>query len=112
MTIAAPGYGILTTAAGGGYAFCYGTSFASPIAAGVAALVWSVNAELTAAEVTMNLEKSADDLGAAKFDTSFGWGRVNAGKAVGMAKPAAVSVVDAPTTIVRNHVTLHEQRPD
>jgi len=112
VTIAAPGYGILTTAAGGGYAFCYGTSFASPIAAGVAALVWSVNAELTAAEVTMILEKSADDLGAAKFDTSFGWGRVNAGKAVGMAKPAAVSVVDAPTTIVRNHVTLHEQRPD
>jgi len=51
----------------------------------VAALVWSVNAELTAAEVTMILEKSADDLGAAKFDTSFGWGRVNAGKAVGTA---------------------------
>jgi thermitase len=112
VTIAAPGYGILTTAVGGGYAFCYGTSFASPIAAGVAALVWSVNAELTAAEVAAILEKSADDLGSKGFDTSFGWGRVNAGNAVSMARPAVDSVVDAPAVITRSHETLHGQRPE
>ncbi len=99
VTVTAPGYGILTTAVGGGYAYCYGTSFASPIAAGVAALVLAVNPGLTAAEVTAILEKSSDDLGSKGFDTQFGWGRVNAGSAVSMAMPAVDSVVDAPAGI-------------
>jgi thermitase len=88
VTISAPGVSILTTVIGGGYAYCFGTSFASPIVAGVAALSLAINPSLTNAELTSILEKSADDLGTPGYDASFGWGRVNAMGAVSAAKKA------------------------
>ena len=88
VTISAPGASILTTVIGGGYAYCFGTSFASPIVAGVAALSLAINPALTNAELTAILEKSADDLGSPGFDASFGWGRVNAMAAVSAARQA------------------------
>ena len=59
-----------------------GTSLSAPIVAGVAALVISVNPRLTGAQVQDILKTSADDLGAPGWDPSYGWGRVNAYKAV------------------------------
>ncbi len=44
---------------------------------------------LTSSDVVNLLEQSADDLSAAGFDPSFGWGRVNAYRAVRAAQPAA-----------------------
>jgi subtilisin family serine protease len=82
IAISAPGAGILTTANGGGYAYWFGTSFSSPIVAGVAALSLAVNPSLTNAELLTILEKSADDIGPPGYGASFGWGRVNAFKAV------------------------------
>jgi len=82
IAIAAPGSSILTTTNGGGYAFWFGTSFASPIVAGVAALTLAVNPSLTNAEVVAILESTADHPGGAGFDPYFGWGRVNALNAV------------------------------
>ena len=88
VTISAPGVSILTTVIGGGYAYCFGTSFASPIVAGVAALSLAINPALTNAELASILEKSADDLGSPGYDAYFGWGRVNAKGAVAAAKKA------------------------
>jgi thermitase len=82
LDLAAPGSGIFTTANGGGYRSISGTSFAAPIVAGVAALVLSVNPALSAAQVQDILTQSADDLGTAGYDTDYGYGRVNAYKAV------------------------------
>jgi hypothetical protein len=48
----------------------------------VAALVISVNPSLTGAQVQNILKQSADDLGAPGWDPSYGYGRVNAYKAV------------------------------
>src|SRR6185369_5317556 len=50
--------------------------------AGVAALVLSVNPNLTPNQVQDILKQSADDFGLPVWDSSYGWGRVNAGRAV------------------------------
>jgi thermitase len=89
ITLSAPGTSILTTANGGGYGFWSGTSFASPIAAGVAALILSVNPALTNQQVLDILKQTADRPSGAGTapDTYFGWGRVNAYRAVLAAEP-------------------------
>ena len=82
IALAAPGAGILTTMNGGGYSFWSGTSFSSPIAAGVAALCLAVNPALTNSGLVSLLEQTADDLGPPGRDASFGYGRINAYRAV------------------------------
>lgn len=85
ITLSAPGNYILTTNRGGGYGQWYGTSFASPIAAGVAALVLSVRPAMDRDTLLNILQQNSDDLGTLGFDNSFGYGRVNAYKAVNAA---------------------------
>jgi thermitase len=80
--LTAPGVDVFTTDAGGGYASATGTSFASPLAAGLAALVWSASPAFSAAQVFAAIRNSADDLGAAGPDRSYGGGRINAYKAI------------------------------
>lgn len=89
LDLATPGVGILSTDRTGtaGYtsgseATVQGTSFASPYAAGVAALTLSQNPFLTVKEVETLVRTNTDDYGSPGFDTSFGWGCVNANKAV------------------------------
>lgn len=64
-----------------------GTSFASPYTAGVAALVLSVAPGLTSAEVETIMETTCVDMGTPGYDTSYGWGHVNAFAAVTAALP-------------------------
>jgi thermitase len=82
IDLVAPGC-VTTTTNGGGYAGACGTSFSAPVVAGVAALVLSANPNLSASQVTNILQSSADDLGSNGWDTTFGFGRVNAARAVG-----------------------------
>lgn len=86
VDIAAPGASIYTTARGGGYASVSGTSFSSPIAAGLGALILSVNPNLTNAQVVEILRQNADDLGTAGFDPLFGYGRINVYKSLSAAR--------------------------
>jgi subtilisin len=87
VELAAPGVEIYSTALGGGYGSGSGTSFASPHAAGAAALVIAAGATddnangRTNDEVRAVLMQSADDLGAAGRDALYGWGLVNAARA-------------------------------
>jgi len=62
-----------------------GTSVSCPIVAGVAALVLSVDPDLTNLEVQRILYHSAHDLGEPGWDEYYGWGRVDARAAVEMA---------------------------
>lgn len=89
IDISAPGTYILTTSRGGGYGNWNGTSFSSPITAGVAALILSANPSLTNVQVVDILTQSADDLGSTGFDTYFGYGRVNAFQSTQAALDAA-----------------------
>jgi subtilisin family serine protease len=64
------------------YVYESGTSMACPHVAGLAALVWSANPELSNLEVRAIIESTAEDKGAAGWDPIFGHGRVNARLAV------------------------------
>jgi subtilisin family serine protease len=66
----------------GDYALLSGTSMASPHASGVAALVRGKNPSLTPDQVRAILRSSVDDKGAPGWDPLYGYGRVNALKAV------------------------------
>jgi subtilisin family serine protease len=66
------------------YRYTGGTSDACPITAGVAALILSVEPNLTNDEVRHFLEQSAKDLGAPGWDQYYGWGRVDARAALDM----------------------------
>ncbi|MGH2379214.1 MAG: S8 family serine peptidase, partial [Candidatus Limnocylindria bacterium] len=64
------------------YAAFSGTSQAAPLVAGLAALLWSAEPELSRAEVIERIRGTADDLGPEGRDDSYGDGRVNALRAV------------------------------
>ena len=60
----------------------YGTSFAAPIVTGTAALVWQAFPWMSASNVQQTILTTATDLGEAGVDPIYGWGMVNADKAV------------------------------
>lgn len=64
-----------------------GTSAACPQVAGVAALMFSVNPDLTEVQVRTTLQNTARDLGASGFDNTYGYGLVNAFAAVNAILP-------------------------
>jgi thermitase len=99
IDISAPGNNILTTMTGGGYGSWYGTSFSSPITAGVAALVLALKPGLSNSALVSLLEQNADDFGTAGWDQYFGYGQVNAYKAV-LAAGAVVTDTTPPSVSI------------
>jgi thermitase len=89
LDVVAPGSDILSTYIGGtgpsGYTYFSGTSMAAPFVSGVAALIKAVNPNLSPATVTDIIRRSATDLGVPGFDDYYGYGLVNADKAVDLA---------------------------
>jgi hypothetical protein len=86
VDVSAPGVAIATTTRGGGYGTPSGTSFSSPVGAGVVALMLAANPGLRAADVEAIFAATAVDLGDAGWDAAFGHGRVNARAAVEAAR--------------------------
>jgi len=78
----APAVNIESTAMGGGYSAPSGTSFATPLANGVAAMIFAQNPGMGAQAVEDALYATCDDIGAPGNDSTFGWGRVNLRRAV------------------------------
>jgi len=64
------------------YGYMAGTSMAAPHVSGIVGLILSVNPNLTPAEVRSIIQQTADDKGPANFDTLYGYGRVNAYRAL------------------------------
>jgi thermitase len=93
VSLAAPGTGIWTTNNALGYSAWNGTSFASPVSAGVAGLMMAARPDLSAEQIEKLLFQTSVDLGAAGRDPVFGYGRVNAAAAVAAAR-ALVNTVD------------------
>lgn len=94
VDIAAPGANILTLQGANSYSNWNGTSFSSPITAGVVALMAATNGTLNNVSLVDTLLANADDRGIAGYDESFGYGRVNARRAV----EASLGVVPVDTT--------------
>lgn len=86
VDLTAPGVGIRTTYKDGGYVSYSGTSFSSPMTAGVAALMVAANPNITPDEIEQGLFSTATDIGAAGDDVVFGHGLINAQAAVNYAQ--------------------------
>jgi serine protease len=73
--------GIWSSYINGSYAMLQGTSMATPQVTGAAAVVASKTG-LRGSALRTRLQSTADDIGAAGYDTRFGNGRVNVYRAV------------------------------
>ncbi|MFN8671049.1 MAG: S8 family peptidase [Candidatus Sericytochromatia bacterium] len=93
ISVAAPGVSILSTMPtyettmtemekNKGYDFLDGTSMACPMVAGLAGLILSRYPNYTPQEVKAKLESTATDIGKPGFDNEYGYGLINAYKAV------------------------------
>ncbi len=84
IDVSAPGDQIYSTARSdiAPYENRSGTSMSSPYVAGLAALLWGNNPDLTAADVRTIIENTAEDKGTGGYDVEFGHGRVNAFQAL------------------------------
>lgn len=87
VCLAAPGVAINSTFLSNDYICMWGTSMATPFVAGVAALIRSRFPYMTRDLVQAQLQLT-DDLGDPGFDVYYGFGRVNARKAVEEAPPS------------------------
>lgn len=97
IALAAPGVSIYSTYKGGSYASMSGTSMACPHVSGAAALAWASG--LTSAQAVRDrLTTTAEDLGAKGFDTSYGYGLVDAQRAAG-GSGGGTTPVDNPPTV-------------
>jgi thermitase len=78
VTVSAPGKNIYTTWPSNGYSYKGGTSYASPMVAGLAALMLSIDQTLSPSEVKNRIINSSHDFGSSGHDHYYGHGRINA----------------------------------
>ncbi|MDO8496105.1 MAG: S8 family serine peptidase, partial [bacterium] len=78
IDIVAPGVNVYSSLLGNNYGTKSGTSMATPVVSGIAALIKTTNPSLTVSELEQKITSTACDLGPAGKDTTFGWGRINA----------------------------------
>ena len=98
VDVCAPGSSIDATAPNNDYVLSSGTSFSSPIAAGVAALVKTQSPNLTVDELREQVRATSDDISSrnstVRFRGKIGKGRVNAFRAL-TEQPPSVRIVNA-----------------
>ncbi|MBS3053669.1 MAG: S8 family peptidase [Candidatus Aenigmarchaeota archaeon] len=82
VDITAPGVGIYSSWLGNSYKTASGTSMATPMVSGVVALIKAAHPGYSVSQVENALFTTAKDLGTAGKDSTYGWGRVVASKAV------------------------------
>lgn len=83
-----------------GYDTYDGTSMATPHVSGAAALIWSANTSWTNAQIRNALTATAQDLGAAGRDTSYGYGLIQAKSALNYLSSTPVQSLNV--TVVTN----------
>ncbi len=102
--VAAPAENLLGGLPSGGYAEWAGTSGATPIVAGVAALIRSKWPEMSAKQVINRIVSTAKDSGAAGKDPLYGFGVLNAEAALKDSVPeAAVNPLGSISDWIRVH---------
>jgi thermitase len=102
IDVVAPGLYVWSTILGGYYGSGSGTSYSSPITAGLAALIFSLNPSFTPAVVEGLIGSTCLDLGVAGADSVYGFGLIQADAAVSKAyssmgnlPPVAVATADS-----------------
>jgi subtilisin family serine protease len=100
VDVAAPGVDILSTKRYPvDYGLMDGTSMATPMVSGLAALIWTKYPSATSDQVWAAIRDGADDLGSPGRDSYFGWGRINAANSLwgGAITGSQAQVADRPT---------------
>lgn len=82
ISVAAPGENMLIALPNEGYGYGSGTSLSTPMVTGLAGLLFSQDAERTNSLVKQRIESTAVDLSPAGVDPAFGFGRIDAFRAV------------------------------
>lgn len=90
--ISAPGSSILSTDKGAAYTLKSGTSMATPVVSGAAALLYSVDPNITPKDAKNILYQSAEDIYTKGWDMQSGYGIVNAYGAVAMMQQYVTSL--------------------
>ncbi|MBT8399554.1 MAG: S8 family serine peptidase, partial [Rhodothermia bacterium] len=103
--VAALGVGVVLTDGGGQFTTGSGTSYATPIVAGVAAQVLQVNPFLSPIEVRDILRMTASQ--ATNPDNDLGWGIVDAAAAVAMAQGPLGNENEVPLTLTVGSVVAY-----
>jgi len=100
IDIVAPGVSIYTTTPTSTYGSWNGTSFAAPISAGLAALIFSINSSFTPADVEGFIFSTCVDLGVPGEDDLYGKGRIDAASAVAASSNGPSPDVTPPTSSI------------
>lgn len=83
IDVAAPGFNVVATYPGNRYVIDSGTSFAAPLVSGIASLVRAKRPRKAPGWVHRKLRRTARDAGPRGIDPYYGWGVVDAFRAVG-----------------------------
>jgi len=98
LSVTAPGVNVYSTYKGGTYATLSGTSMACPHVAGTVALILAKAAH-TPVEVRGILQKTAVDLGPLGWDSTYGYGRIDAYAAATTGTTPDFSISATPSTL-------------
>jgi subtilisin family serine protease len=98
LSVVAPGTSVYSTlpVTYGSYGYMTGTSMATPHVTGLAALIWSLSPGLTHDQVRDLIQSTTDDLGLAGWDGEYGYGRINAARAL----QSAITLQTLPAQVV------------
>src|SRR5213595_4114831 len=103
LDLAAPGDRILTLSGNNQVHYLRGTSFAAPFVTAAAALLLSVDPNLTNVELWNILNSTAvQPGGGVSYNTDYGWGVVNAWNAINALSQPFISVNAYPTSVSRS----------
>lgn len=106
ISVAAPSEELVGALPGGGYAQWNGTSGATPLVAGLVALVRSAHPELDAGNVINRITATATQVGSDAVSPIYGHGRINAAAAVTANVPA---VADNPAAQLEEWIRVYRR---
>lgn len=103
LELTAPGVNIYSTYIGNTYRASSGTSMATPVISGSAALLWSLYPKMTNGEIRLSLREMTDDLGDAGFDNEYGYGRIDLSKMLSILRvPSMYPRIQDAINVARN----------
>ena len=108
IAVAAPSDNLVGAAPGNQYFIWSGSSAATPLVSGLAALIKSRYPQLSAAQIAQRIISSADDAGAAGRDPLYGYGIINPRAA--MAASTASDATKNPLGSMKEWVAIHRKQ--